>query len=62
MIKAKIDMKKLVNMNTVAVYEYNNFIDRQWNHNWKHHKEKTNNKIKNLKIKQVKKQKQGKKS
>ena len=27
MIKAKIDMKKLVNMNTVAVYEYNNFVE-----------------------------------
>ena len=55
MIKAKIEMKKTVNMNTIAVNEYNNFIDRQWNQKWIFHKEKTIDKIRSLKEKQAKK-------
>ena len=40
MIKAKIEMKKTVNMNTIAVNEYSNFIDRQWNQKWISSKDK----------------------
>ena len=53
MIKANIDLKKAVNMNTLSGNEYADFLDKLWNKNWKDHKEKCEEKVKWLANKQT---------
>ena len=54
MILAKIELKKLINLNTLAGIEFTKFIDNQWNIGWKQHEKCCKEKIAGLKSKQVK--------
>ena len=55
MVQSSIELKKLVNINTVAGMEFKQFVDYSWNKCWNTHKEKVKNKVERLKNKQKEK-------
>ena len=45
MVQSSIELKKVVNLNTISGYEYKCYIDNMWNMAWNYHKEKCHGKI-----------------
>ena len=44
MVQSSIELKKIVNLNTISGYEYKCYVDNMWNISWKFHKEKCHKK------------------
>ena len=45
MFQSSIELKKIVNLNTISGYEYKCYVDNMWNISWKFHKEKCHEKF-----------------